>query len=321
MMKRIFFSMVLSILLAGALASCSPFVPPVSAENRVTPTMPATKPPTPEPVSTATPAATLTPVTERSDPKNIAYLVDGKQVTLKNGLAEMEAAPGSQSKIVTRYFGNDAVGDLNGDGREDVIFLLIQNMGGSGAFFYVVAALGTPGGYTGTNAVFLGDRIAPQSTSIKNGSAIVNFAERRPEEPFTAAPSVGVSKTLKIVEGKLVDTADVLKLTGRKWVWTSTKMNDGTLTMPKKPGAFALAFSEDGKVSGTTDCNNFFGSYTLSGSQLSFSALASTKMYCEGSEEGKFLQALGQIDHFMLDVEGQKLVLLFKMDSGSMIFQ
>ena len=61
----------------------------------------------------------------------------------------MPAAPGSASRIVTRYFGSEVRGDLNGDGREDVAFLLTQQSGGSGTFFYAVAALDLPSGRVG----------------------------------------------------------------------------------------------------------------------------------------------------------------------------
>ncbi len=135
--------------------------------------------------------------------KDATYQIEGKQVTLINGLSEVAAAPGSATKIVTRYFGNEATGDLNGDGKPDVAFLLTQDPGGSGTFFYVVAALRTETGYLGTNAVFLGDRIAPQPTNIKDGMIVVNYAERKAGEPFTTAPSIGVSKYLKVVDGKL----------------------------------------------------------------------------------------------------------------------
>ncbi|HQT82715.1 MAG TPA: hypothetical protein PLW99_01020 [Candidatus Paceibacterota bacterium] len=134
------------------------------------------------------------------------YLVNGQPVTLVNGRAETPAAPGSASSVVTQYFGNVATGDLNGDGKPDVAFLITQSTGGSGTFYYVVATLITPdGGYEGTNAVLLGDRIAPQTTEIRNGELIVNYAERKAGEPMTAQPSVGVSKYLKVENGQLVE--------------------------------------------------------------------------------------------------------------------
>lgn len=136
--------------------------------------------------------------------KNAVYIVDGKPVQLVNGMASTEVAPGSASKIATQYFGNEVRGDLNGDGAEDVAFILTQNTGGSGTFYYVVAALGSNKGYIGTNAVLLGDRIAPQTTEFRDGEIIVNYADRAPGEPMVTPPSVGMSKYLKISNGTLV---------------------------------------------------------------------------------------------------------------------
>lgn len=137
--------------------------------------------------------------------KNIAYTIEGKMVTLKNGVAVTQTAPDSVSKTTTRYFGNHATGDLNGDGRNDVAFILTQDAGGTGIFYYVAAAIRTDAGYWwGTNGVFLGDRIAPQTTEIRNGEIIVNYATRLPGEPMTAKPSLGVSKYFKISGAQLV---------------------------------------------------------------------------------------------------------------------
>src|SRR5262245_22885960 len=98
------------------------------------------------------------------DYKDTTYTVEGESVQLVGGVSSVEAAPGSASQIVTKYFGNEAKGDLNGDSIPDLAFLLTQQSGGSGTFYYVVVALqGQDGGYLGTNAVLLGDRIAPQT--------------------------------------------------------------------------------------------------------------------------------------------------------------
>jgi hypothetical protein len=114
-----------------------------------------------------------------------------------------KSPPGSAAKIVTRYFGNEATGDLNSDGTPDTALLLTQSGGGSGTFYYVVVALKTKDGYMGTNAVLLGDRIAPQTTELRDGTVIVNYADRKPGEAMTTLPSVGVSKYLKVVDGVL----------------------------------------------------------------------------------------------------------------------
>lgn len=137
-----------------------------------------------------------------ANPKDATYIIEGKPITLINGLAEMSIA-GSNSKVVTRYFGNELKTDLNGDGREDVAFILTQEGGGSGTFYYAVAALNTTDGYIGSDGYLLGDRIAPQSTNLSTDPihkfvVVFNYADRKPGEPMTAQPSVGKSAYLKL---------------------------------------------------------------------------------------------------------------------------
>src|SRR3989344_288898 len=125
-----------------------------------------------------------------SDYKNATYIIEGLPVTLVNGRAEVADVPDSALKMVTQYFGNEATGDLNGDGTPDVAFILTQNGGGSGTFYHAVVALKAASGYQGTNAILLGDRIAPQTTEIRNGQVIVNYADRKAGEPMSVRPSV-----------------------------------------------------------------------------------------------------------------------------------
>jgi len=113
-----------------------------------------------------------------ADYKNTTYTIDGQSVLLQNGVASTSSAPGSASMTTTQYFGNEVRGDFNNDGKEDVAFLLTQNGGGSGTFYYVVVALNTNKGFVGTNAILLGDRIAPESTEYQQGKIIVNYADR-----------------------------------------------------------------------------------------------------------------------------------------------
>ncbi len=105
----------------------------------------------------------------------------------------------------TTNFGNNATGDLNGDGLPDIAMITTENPGGSGTFFYVVVELKTSTSTIKTNSIFLGDRIAPQTTEIKNGVLIVNYADRKPSDPMTTQPSVGVSRYFKVVGGELVE--------------------------------------------------------------------------------------------------------------------
>ena len=154
-----------------------------------------------------TPTKKFSVVNQTFDPKNSSFEIEGKEVTLKNGEAETGVVPGSAAKNITRYFGNEATGDLTGDGRNDIAFLVTSDGGGSGLFYYAVVAIKTATGYKTTNAFLIGDRIAPQSTEI-NSSALelhINYAERNPGEPMTTQPSLGAVKLLRVTSsGQLV---------------------------------------------------------------------------------------------------------------------
>ncbi|MFH0806133.1 MAG: Gmad2 immunoglobulin-like domain-containing protein [Candidatus Brennerbacteria bacterium] len=147
------------------------------------------------------------------DPLNATYNIDGTRVTLVNGSASQPIAGESASMFEVQTFEAPERGDLDFDGDEDAALLLVVNSGGTGTFYYVVAAVNDNGTTKGTNAILLGDRIAPQTMEIKNGVVIANYADRAPDEPFTARPSVGVSKYLSVQGGVLVD------------VWPAAKRN------------------------------------------------------------------------------------------------
>ncbi len=131
------------------------------------------------------------------------YFIDGETISLSDGYFEKEIAPDSASKTVVQYFGNEAIGDISGDGVSDVVFLLTRVDGGSGTFYYAVAAVRTGDTYKGTNAVLLGDRIAPQSTEISNGVASINYAIRKDSDPLSEQPSLGVTLRLSIIDSVL----------------------------------------------------------------------------------------------------------------------
>lgn len=129
-----------------------------------------------------------------ADYREVMFWISGEPVVLEDGVAEAYTALGGESKTTIRYFGNEVAHDIDGDGVDDVVFLISQETGGSGTFFYAVGALKRTGGYEGTHAVLIGDRISPQSTTAGEGrQIIVNYADRAPGEPFTTAPSVGKS--------------------------------------------------------------------------------------------------------------------------------
>jgi heat shock protein HslJ len=268
--------------------------------------------------------------------KDINYIIDGQNIKLVNGVSEVEATPGSASKVVTKYFGNEYKGDIDGDSREDVVFLITQESGGSGTFFYVVAALNTVNGYVGSDGYLLGDRIAPQNTGISmnpnhKNVVVVNYADRAPGESMTTRPSIGKSAYLKIdpgtyrwgiVEANFEGEADPSKMNlGMKtWTWVSTTYSDGKEIKPSSTKPFTLTFKSDKTFSAKTDCNGVGGNYTLNKNQISFSNMISTLMYCDGSKEADFTKMLGQVDSYFFTSKGE-LVFDLKFDTGSSVFK
>ncbi len=264
--------------------------------------------------------------------KNATYSIEGQNVKLVDGISSVESAPGSSSKIITKYFGNEVKHDFDSDGREDTAFILTQETGGSGVFYYLVVALNKVDGYVGSHAIFLGDRIAPQTTEIGKGNIIVvNYADRNPGESFAVAPSVGKSiwllldtNTLQFgeVAQNFEGEADPSKMTlGMKpWTWISTTYSDGKEIKPVGTKKFILTLKSDKTFSATTDCNGVGGEYVVNQNLISFSKMVSTQMYCEGAKEGDFTKMLSQVDSYFFTSKGE-LVFDLKFDTGSSIFK
>ncbi len=249
------------------------------------------------------------------------YMIEGVRVTLGDKV---------------KYFGNELVTDLNDDGRDDVVFLVTSDGGGSGTFFYVVAALNTESGYVGSDGYFLGDRIAPQTTEVSRNPQhknviVVNYADRAAGEPMATKPSVGTSTYLKldtesmrwgVVENNFPGEANpqAMSLGMKTWVWQRAQYNDGKEIVPAKADAFTLTFSADGSFSASTDCNHAGGAYVTNQKSLTFKDIFSTLMYCEGSQETEFLQLLEHTGSFHFTSHGE-LILDLVYDSGTATFK
>ena len=264
--------------------------------------------------------------------KDATYIVEGESIELVNGKSEKEVAPGSASKVLVNYFGNEVFYDFDSDGREDVAFLLTKQGGGSGTFYYLVVGLNKESGYIGSSSAFIGDRISPQTTNInEKGFIVVNYADRNPGESFAVEPSLGKSLWFKLdlkdmQLGEVVQNfegeADPSKMTlgMKKWSWVSTLYNDDTRILPKNLTSFLLTFKDDGTFSATTDCNGVGGEYKVTKNKIVLDKMISTLMYCEGSQEGEFTKALSQVDSYMFTSKGE-LILELKLDSGTMLFK
>ncbi|MGC8120669.1 META domain-containing protein [Marinobacter sp. VGCF2001] len=72
-----------------------------------------------------------------------------------------------------------------------------------------------------------------------------------------------------------------------------------------------LAFTEQGRVFGSSSCNRFNGGWHMQGEKLSFTHMAATKMACLDAlmqQENRFLSLLGDVDRYQVENDG-RLVL------------
>lgn len=71
-----------------------------------------------------------------------------------------------------------------------------------------------------------------------------------------------------------------------------------------------IALTEDGNVQGYGGCNRFFGGYRLEGERISFSAIASTRRYCEETMavEDALFMALGKVTRLKVSADGLTLI-------------
>lgn len=136
------------------------------------------------------------------NPRSGAYTIEGETFVLANGEVTVQVDPGVFVKY--KYF-QQADGLLNEDTIADSGVIITADGGGSGTFYYAAALVSYPDGWIGTNAILLGDRIAPQTIDVADDMFVVNYAIRKPGEAFSVAPSVGVTKYFQVRNGLFVE--------------------------------------------------------------------------------------------------------------------
>lgn len=124
----------------------------------------------------------------------------------------------------------------------------------------------------------------------------------------------------KLVAGSIA-SGDNSALKGVSWVWQKTVLTNRSSITPKKTDAFTVMFDATSTlISGSTDCNRFFGTYTLaSDGFLSISSIGQTRMYCENSQEGEFLDEISTVSRYSIDASST-LTFMLSQSSSTMYF-
>lgn len=133
-----------------------------------------------------------------------------------------------------------------------------------------------------------------EPTSQKSPEDIVVVTKKT--EEVAVVTDTASTTTITTTQATTTATSSSQNLLGKTWKWF-TKINDTS----KKADTFTMTFGNDGKITGKTDCNSFFGTYTTDGTKISFGQLGTTRMFCEKSIENEFLALLEKVTIYSLD--------------------
>lgn len=128
-------------------------------------------------------------------------------------------------------------------------------------------------------------------------------------EAFSGA--LGSARSYRVSEGRLellsaegvvlaTFAPQAQSLAGTSWQVTAFNNGKQAVVSPLAGTKLTMAFSADGKVSGSAGCNRYTRSYTLDGKKLTLGPAATTRMMCakpEGvmDQERRFLKALDTV--------------------------
>jgi heat shock protein HslJ len=114
--------------------------------------------------------------------------------------------------------------------------------------------------------------------------------------------------------------------TANPWLLESGSLNGESIPMVDGH-PITLVFDADlEEAGGVSACNSYFGRYTLTGSELTFSDLGSTMMACTPEEvmdsESQYLAALDLVETFSVDggdltLQGEGVDLVFVADEAA----
>lgn len=152
----------------------------------------------------------------------------GGEATTSMAEGKGSAADGATMIASANLMGDKiALGDLNGDGNGDAVVPTIEELGGSGSFFYLVASLNENGQPKEAATQLLGDRIVINSISVQNGQITVNMLDHGPNDGLARA-TMPVTKRFVLQNGALVEQPSA----------NAKTTNEATSTINSNPDQF-----------------------------------------------------------------------------------
>ncbi|NYT07580.1 MAG: META domain-containing protein [Methanomicrobiales archaeon] len=273
------------------------------ASSGCTTPVPVTPPATQPPATTAIP--TVTPLATSAPPQATLSGITWYLISMRSGGAAGNVLPGTE---ITAFF--DGTGTVTGS---------------AGCNQYTASYSGTLNNLAiGTPATTKMNCPSPPGTMSQESLYLTTFqgASRFTIEGdiLTIMDSNGkaILAYSRIPPGVLTPAP----LIGTTWYLNSFVDAKGTIWTPGPMFPISLQLAGDGKLSGNAGCNNYFGSYTLSGNSISIGTLGSTVMSCNETGimdlEATYLTVLPRM--ILYQVSGNELTLSDGTGKMTMIY-
>lgn len=133
---------------------------------------------------------------------NGTYTIAGEPVTLKGGVAVSERADGGPGTL-TKIENLPVRGDLDGDGRDELVVILTQDKGDGAVMYYVSAISGATGKPMDT--LPLGDRVVVRNIDTSDDCIWLTMLTHKQGQNPATPPTKEITRQYTSRDGLLIE--------------------------------------------------------------------------------------------------------------------
>jgi len=200
-------------------------------------------------------------------------------------------------RLLTGLFGK---GDLDGDGSEEAVVLLVENSGGSGSFIYMAVLSSRMGEVENIGSAPVGDRVQIRSMTVEGGDIKLDVVQQGPGDA-ACCPSQKARRSWVLEGDGLVERwtevrgkISITDLDRVDWVFKQFDRNE-----PVSGDYHITLVIEDGRITGSSGCNRYFADITESSpGEIKVGEMGTTRMVCSDEimlVENRYLSALDAV--------------------------